>query len=163
MPDDSHRDALTRLYDSYARALIVFFQRRVGDPELAVDLMSETFTSAIERLDQFRGSPETQLSGWIWSIAREVLSEHERQEAISGGSEDPADDEVLREALSKRLDLIPEEQREALRLRVIDHLSYREVAARLQITSSAARSRVERARRALRQLLDFDLENGHGR
>ncbi len=172
-------DALTRLYDRYARALIVFFQRRVEDPELAVDLMSETFTIAIERREQFRGQSEAQLSGWLWSIARSVLGEHERHDAVVSRNterlgferraltdreieriEELAESEQLGKAVAKRLDLLPQDQREAVRLRVVEGLPYDEVAARLQITTSGARSRVERSLHQLRHLLNFDFDEG---
>ncbi|HTT95566.1 MAG TPA: sigma-70 family RNA polymerase sigma factor [Solirubrobacterales bacterium] len=169
-------DDLTRLYDRTARTLIVFFQRRVEDPEAAVDLTSETFTIAAERYSQFRGETDRELSGWLWSIARTVLSEHERhREVVSrrGGIladerraltdaeieriEELAETAELRDEVERRLELLPEDQREAVRLRVVEDLPYEEVAARLRITSSGARSRVERGLRRLRRQLDLDL------
>src|SRR5262249_50276162 len=74
-------DDFTRLYRRNAQTLVLFFQRRVHDPELAIDLMSETFTTAIDRQEQFRGSSETELSGWLWAIARSTLRDHERRDA----------------------------------------------------------------------------------
>src|ERR1700749_546300 len=71
---------LTRLYERTARPLLVFFQRRVDDPEVAVDLMSDCFTIALERRHQFRGEDDDALSGWLWSIAQSVLREYERRE-----------------------------------------------------------------------------------
>ncbi len=175
-------DALTRLYDRYARTLVVFFHRRVDDPELAIDLMSETFTIATERFSQFRGETDRELSGWLWSIARTVLTEHDRHRevvsrrsrGIGGERRALVDEEIerieelaanaeLREEVARRLDTLPEEQVEAVRLRIVDGLPYEEIAARLEITSSGARSRVERALRDLRFLLQLDLGEGDGR
>jgi len=78
MPLDSAD--LTRLYRRYAASLLVFFQRRVDDPEVAVDLMSDCFTIALERRAQFRGEGDDALSGWLWSIAQSVLREYERRD-----------------------------------------------------------------------------------
>lgn len=174
-------DAITRLYDGYARTLVVFFNRRVGDAEVAIDLMSETFTIATERFDQFRGESDQELSGWLWSIARTVLYEHQRhQEVVArrskgiGGErraltdaeieriEDLAASAQLREAVAELLEVLPDEQREAVRLRVVEGLPYEEVAARLRITDSGARSRVERALRQMRTLLGPDLDGWEG-
>ncbi len=69
----------TALYRRYAQSLLVFFQRRVHDPELALDLMSELFATALDRRAQYRGSEESELSGWIWAIARSTLRDHERR------------------------------------------------------------------------------------
>src|SRR5262249_50048415 len=71
---------LTRLYERTARPLLVFFQRRVDDPEVALDLMSDCFTIALERRHQFRGEGDDALSGWLWSIAQSVLREYERRD-----------------------------------------------------------------------------------
>lgn len=168
-------DAITRLYDRHARTLVVFFNRRLGDPELAIDLMSETFTIATERFSQFRGETDSELSGWLWSIARTVLDEHQRhlevvarrgeilgreRRALSDAEieriEDLSASAELREQVGKVLDSLPGEHREAVRLRIVEGLSYEEVAARLQITSSGARTRVERSLLQLRAMLGTD-------
>jgi RNA polymerase sigma-70 factor, ECF subfamily len=168
---------LSRLYERQARPLLVFFQRRVDDPEAAVDLMAECFTIALERRDQFRGEGEEALSGWIWSIAQSLLSEHERREgsrrrwagrlgrerrALSDSEieriEDLAASRSIREAVARNLGRLPEDQREAVRLRVVEGLPYSEVAGRLGLTASGTRTKVTRAMRTLRGMLDGEGE-----
>lgn len=167
----------SRLYRRYAQSLLVFFQRRVEDPELATDLMADTFTMALDRREQFRGSSEQELSGWLWSIAQSRLREHERRGEVARrgalrlGRERRAlgDEEIerieelaelaqLREAAARRLGDLPAEQREAVRLRVLEDLPYEQVAARLGLTVEATRARVSRA---LRQLA-IDLKDDPG-
>jgi RNA polymerase sigma-70 factor, ECF subfamily len=169
-------DELTALYRRHARALLVFFQRRVDDPELATDLMSDTFTSALERREQFRGTTPSELSGWLWAIAQSTLREHERRgDAARRGArrlgrerraltdreleriEELASSETLRAAVARNLELLPAEQREALRLRVVEGLPYAEIARRLGLTASGTRTRVTRAIRDLRRMLDREL------
>ena len=170
-------EGLTRLYERYARSLLAFFQRRVHDPELAVDLMADTFTTALERREQYRGMDDEQLSGWLWSIAQSILRDHERRgETARRGArrlgrerreltdqeieriEELASSENLRAAVGRSLDRLPEEQREAVRMRVIDGLPYSEIAARLGLTESGTRTRVTRAMRHLRGMLERDFE-----
>lgn len=169
------RAELTRLYERHARSLLVFFQRRVDDPELAVDLMSDTFTLALERAPQFRGETDEQLSGWLWSIAQSVLRENERRdESARRGArrlgrerraltdreieriEELAATEPLRRAVARSLDRLPAEQREAVRLRVVEGLSYSQVATHLGLTPSGTRTRVTRAMRHLRGMLEAE-------
>jgi RNA polymerase sigma-70 factor (ECF subfamily) len=157
-----------RLYRRHAQSLLVFFQRRVHDPELATDLMADTFTTALDRRAQFRGQSPQELSGWLWSIAQSTLREHERRgEAARRGAkrlgrdrralsdreieriEELAGLAELREAAARRLAELPAEQREAVRLRVLDGLPYEQVAARLQVSVQVARTRVSRALRQL--------------
>jgi RNA polymerase sigma-70 factor, ECF subfamily len=175
------REDLKRLYERYARTLLAFFQRRVDDPDLAVDLMSDTFTTALERRGQYRGMTDEQLSGWLWSIAQSTLRAHERRgEAARRGArrlgrerreltdleieriEELASSRNLRAAVARSLDRLPEEQRDAVRMRVIEGLSYMEIAQRLGLTASGTRTRVTRAMRDLRGMLERDFEREEG-
>lgn len=172
---------LKRLYERYARSLLSFFQRRVNDPELAVDLMSDTFMLALERREQFRGLTDKQLSGWLWMIGQSVLREHERRgEALDRNArrlgrerreltdreieriEDLAATENLRAAVARSLERLPSDQRDAVRLRVVEGLSYAEIAKRLGITASGTRTRVTRAMREMRKMLEPELEREEG-
>lgn len=165
-------DDLAGLYRRYARALLVFFQRRVADPELATDLMADTFTTAMERRAQYRGSTDRELSGWLWAIARSTLREHERHEdSVTRGArrlgaerraltdeeiervEDLAANEETRRVVADAMERMPASQAAALRLRVLEHVPYEEIARRQGLTESAARVRVVRALRHLRSLL----------
>jgi RNA polymerase sigma-70 factor, ECF subfamily len=168
---------LTGLYERAARPLLVFFQRRVDDPEVAVDLMSDCFTIALERRHQFRGSDDDALSGWLWSIAQSVLREYERRDESARRSarrlgrerrtltdkeieriEDLAASRSLRDAVARSLDRLPKDQREAVRLRIVEGLPYSEVAARMGLTPSGTRTRVTRAMRTLRGMLEGEGE-----
>jgi RNA polymerase sigma-70 factor, ECF subfamily len=168
---------LTRLYERSARALLVFFQRRVDDPEVAVDLMSDCFTIALERRDQFRGEGDEALSGWLWAIAQSVLREFERRDksaqfwarrlgrerrALTDKEmeriEELAASQSIREAVARDLDRLPADQREAVRLRVIEGLPYADIAARLGLTASGTRTMVTRAMRTLRGMLEGEGE-----
>ena len=174
-------DELTRLYQRHARALLGYFQRRVGNAEIATDLMADTFTTALERRLQFRGETESELSGWLWRIGQSVLRDWERRdETAQRGArrlgrerraltdqeieriEELAGTEPLRAAVARSLDRLPADQRDAVRLRVIDGLSYDEIASRLGITASGTRTKVTRAMRDLRGMLEQDFRREEG-
>jgi RNA polymerase sigma-70 factor, ECF subfamily len=157
-----------RLYRRMAGVLLVFFQRRVHDAELATDLLAETFATALDRRAQFRGSDESELSGWLWAIARSTLRDHERREATERAAtrrlkverraltdreieriEDLAGIRELREAVAAGMADLPPDHRDAVAMRVLEDLSYTEIARRLDITPSGARTRVSRGLRIL--------------
>jgi RNA polymerase sigma-70 factor, ECF subfamily len=161
-------DDFTRLYRRDAQNLLLYFQRRVHEPELAADLLAQTFELAIRGGQAFRGSSESEISGWLWSIARNVLSEQERRARSEQGRarrleraritlsdreieriEELAGLAELREAVRKRLAVLPDEQREAVRLRVLEDVPYQEIATRMSTTAEVARARVSRGLRAL--------------
>ena len=167
-------DGIARLYRRTAQTLLVFFQRRVHDAELATDLLAETFATALDRREQYRGSDATELSGWLWAIARSTLRDHERREATERAAagrmrverraltdreieriEELAGIAQLRTSAAARLAELPPDQRTAVRLRVLEDLPYLEVAERMGTTVAGARTHVSRGlRRLSRELRD---------
>lgn len=166
MPLDS--DELARLYRRYAQQLLLFFQRRVRDPEVATDLVADTFTIALERRAQFMGMSATELSGWLWAIAQSRLRDHERhgevvtrierrlgreRRALTDREieriEELAGIEQLREAVREQMESLPEDRREVLQLRVIENLPYSEIAVRLGLNVETVRMQVSRTLRQL--------------
>jgi len=171
----------TRLYRRHAPALLVFFQRRVHDPEVATDLLADTFAIAIERAWQFRGRDDRAAGGWIWQIAQSVLRNHQAREtterrgrtrlelqrrALTDGEieriEELAGLEQLRVALQKHLEKLPSEQEEAVRLRVVDGLTYRQIGELLGVDVQNARARVSRGLRRLSGALATEHRAWHG-
>ena len=160
-------------YRAHARPVLIFLARRTYDPETALDLTAETFARAFEARRRFRGTTDEETAAWLFGIARNVLSRHlrrggaERRALARLGVEVPSlepDDivrivelaglEELRGTVARELGALPEENREALRLRVVEELSYDDVAQRLAITEPAARARVSRGLRTLSHALD---------
>lgn len=102
MPRELDPDALGALYRVYAKTLLVYFTRRCYDPQLALDLVGETFARAYARRGRFRGESLEEAEGWMWGIARHVLQDAlrrgraERRSLARLGVEPPrlADDEL---------------------------------------------------------------------
>jgi RNA polymerase sigma-70 factor (ECF subfamily) len=166
-------DDFTRLYRRHAQSLLLYFQRRVHEPELARDLLAETFESAIAGGPGFRGDTEEALSGWLWSIARNTLAEQRRRECsesararrMGRGHAALSDREIerveelagiarLRDEVSYRLSELPPDQGEAVRLRVLEDLSYEEIASSMNTSVETARARVSRGLRTLNVVLE---------
>jgi RNA polymerase sigma factor (sigma-70 family) len=153
-----------RLYREQARAVLAYALRRVDNPEDAADVVAETFLVAWRRLDEVPfGGSETL---WLYAVARRVTANLRRAEGRRGRlaerlveslrSESVADsvaDGEAAEALRAMRDL-GEEDRELLLLVSWEELSPGEAAKVLGISSLAARSRLHRARRRLRALLE---------
>jgi RNA polymerase sigma factor (sigma-70 family) len=148
-----------------------FIARRVGT-DLAEDLAAEAFATAYRRrasYDPDRGS----LRSWIFGIAANLVRGHWRDEQqlleldarlADGGTasfDDDADSRVVAAALAPRiagaLAALNARQRDVLLLHAWAGLSHEEIAAALGIANGTARSRLSRARAALRAGLgDFD-------
>jgi RNA polymerase sigma-70 factor, ECF subfamily len=174
-------DEFTNVYRTNAEAMLLFFQRRLHDPEQATDLLAETFAVAIERADQFRGESADQLAAWVWAIARSLLSGAERRGSVerryaeqlgierrelrrgeAERIEELAGLAVLRDQILELLDTLPPPQRDAVRLRMIEELDYEELAETLGVSQQTARARVSRGLRALRRQLEWGSEQQQG-
>ena len=164
--------AFRELYDRWAERLLAYFYRRVFDPEVAADLLAETFAVAFERRHRFRdmGRPG---SAWLFGIAQKKLAHWVRHRAAEQravrrlGIVVPAlDDESIariealadvaahREALTEALGRMTDLERDAVRLRVLEELDYRTIAARLGCTEGTARGRVHRGLTRLARLME---------
>jgi RNA polymerase sigma-70 factor (ECF subfamily) len=170
------------LYDRHARELLGFFTRRTRDPHLALDLLSETFLAAFEHRGQCRAESEGEAAAWLHRIAANQLAAHYRHGAIERRATErlaatlraPSAEELsvierLAEAdedgaLTKALAGLSEDQRVAVRARVLDERSYEAVSRELGVSQQAARARVSRGLRALRRAVAGDPgRSGHGR
>lgn len=130
--------------------------------------MGETFAVAFEKRSRFRGTTEEEAVGWLYAICKTVIHHHfrrsdaERRALARLGVEVPAiDDEerhrieelaglaALHHSVIGAVDRLPVEQREAVRLRIVEDLSYPAIAARLGVAETAVRARVSRGLRSL--------------
>ena len=165
---------LSELYTEHAERILVFLARRCVDPEVAVDLTAETFAEALASRHRFRGTTDDEALGWLFGIARHQLGTYLRRgkaeqravrrlgirlPALSADDvariEELADLREIRDALRRQFDRLSADQREALRLRVIEELPYPEVAQRLDVSEDAARARVSRGLRQLAASVDL--------
>jgi RNA polymerase sigma factor (sigma-70 family) len=153
-----------RLYREQGRAVLAYALRRVDDPEDAADVVAETFLVAWRRLDEVPIGASERL--WLYAVARRVTANVRRAEGRRSRLAERLV-EALRtefetdrraggeaaEVLRAMADL-GEDDRELLLLVSWEDLSPGEAARVLGISSLAARSRLHRARRRLRGLMD---------
>jgi RNA polymerase sigma-70 factor (ECF subfamily) len=146
----------------------------LGNRDEALDLSQDVFLRVFRTLPHFRG--HSQLRTWIYRIvvnqarnrqrwwrrrhrASQVsLDQHLETHAEPSGNPQVAPDNVLAQKrlasqLRRALDALPFDQRSVIVLREIDGLSYDEIAFSLGVTLGTVKSRLTRARRALRDVL----------
>jgi RNA polymerase sigma factor (sigma-70 family) len=166
-------DAFMEFYGREREAVTVFTARRTFDVSVAADLTAETFALALTSWSRLRGRSEEEARAWLFTVARRQVSRYFRRSKIEMratqrlGIRVPQihDDDVaaieeragladLRASVRAELERLSAEQREALRLRIVEERSYEEVAVALGISEQAARARVSRGLRALAQSLE---------
>jgi RNA polymerase sigma factor (sigma-70 family) len=150
------------LFERHAEPMLAFFVRRTLDVEAAAELVAETFAEGFSSRRRYR---EQDVDGvaWLYGIARHLLSRYFRTGAVEARArrrllmperhvgvedydriEELIDVEDLADDVRAALAELPQDQREAISLRVVDGRSYREVAETLGCTEVAARARVSR-------------------
>jgi RNA polymerase sigma-70 factor (ECF subfamily) len=168
MPLDAND--LAQLYDRHAAELLAFFVRRTFEPEVAVDLLAETFAAAFTDRSQFRGQADGTARSWLFAVGRRRLLDFYRRGYIERRAltrlgverrgltdseydriEDLAASRALREAIGEAFGSPRAAERDVLRLRIVEERTYREVANELGISEQTARARASRALRTLRQ------------
>lgn len=147
------------LEDHYER-LRRFVRSRVSNREEADDIVQEVCLRAVRRMDTIRD--DTRVESWLFQIARNAIIDHyRRSRPVDPLPELLIDDDEVE--LSEGADLsrclpglfsgLAEPDRQALQLTAIDGIKQRELAEHLGISLSGAKSRVQRARKRLKELI----------
>jgi RNA polymerase sigma factor (sigma-70 family) len=157
-------DGFSLFYRRHVDAILRYHARSTHNAEAAADLTAETFAAALDAKRRFKagGAPAR---AWLFGIAAKKLADYRRK----GYAEDrarrrlgmervePTDADLRRiDAMAGDVGVVslinelPDDQRDAVRARVLDERGYEEIAAELHITTAGVRQRVSRGLAALR-------------
>jgi RNA polymerase sigma factor (sigma-70 family) len=159
-------EAFTVFYERHVDVVLAFLRRRTSSPEVAADLMAETFAAALLALHANTAPGQLEVPvAWLLGIARNKLFESYRRGKVEAAAReklgleplvlDDSDlalvDELSETDLVNQLaDLLPPDQLQALRARVIDEREYDDIARDLHCSEAVVRKRVSRALSTLR-------------
>lgn len=162
-------EAFGLLFDRHGDAVFGFFARRVPRAEVP-DLVAETFRVAFDGRHRFDGA-RVRARPWLYGVATNVLRHHLRSarrehaahlrlvapvgasdavDAVAAAVDAAAEWPAVAAALAALAPI----DREALLLLAWEELSYADIAAAVGVPVGTVRSRVNRARRQLRELVD---------
>ncbi len=172
------QDAFAQLLELHQNKVYGLTLRLVGSPEDAMELTQETFFNAWRGLPNFHA--DSKFSTWLYRLATNAAIDFLRREKRRKGlstiplSTDDDSDRVLdipdqrftpqsqlerqelQEAVHRGLGQLSDEHRQVLVLRELNGLSYTEIAQVLSIEEGTVKSRIFRARLALRKILLAD-------
>jgi len=158
------RAAFARLVERYWDRLYRWLYHLTRDRYTAEDLTQETFLKALAAIRSFR--PGSNFRAWLFRIGHNNFVNQKRSDRRTkhplpedmagpetGGPEVAAENREAIEAINKAIANLPADFRAALMLRVVEGLSFREVAKVLGTTEETARWRVFKARQKLLKVL----------
>lgn len=159
-------EGFTALYRRHVRGLLGHLVVLTADPDVAADLMAETFASALvsrSKFDPSRGSAKA----WLFGIAHNKLAEYRRRgyaelralrrlgiERAEPSDADRADIEYLAGVAAVELiDELSDDQQRVVRARVLEDRAYTEIAGQLNLSEQVVRKRLSRGLAVLRKRL----------
>jgi len=150
------RAAFDELFARYRNPLYGFFQRRLATAARAEDLTQETFLAVIRAASHYE--PKAPFRTYLYAIAMKLLFAERRKQARAGLAQ-PLELSVFQESdaalwVRQAIEKLDDREREILMLREYEQLSYDEIATLLALPLNSVRSRLFRARIALKQLLE---------
>lgn len=169
------REAFTALMELHQAKVYNLALRMTGSPEDAADLSQEAFLNAWRGLPSFQG--DSAFSTWLYRLTSNACIDFLRREkrrqnvdsalSLDDGETDLAsvipdrapspqavlEGKELKEAIRQGLEQLSEEHRQVLVLREVTGLSYAEIAKVTGLEEGTVKSRIARARLALRNIL----------
>jgi RNA polymerase sigma-70 factor, ECF subfamily len=177
------RAAFAQLVRRHQTALFNFALRQVRIPQVAEDVVQETFVRVVQNAADFKH--EARFTTWVYTITRNLCIDHLRKRALrkhpsldeSRGEEgdgptlgeqtaDPrasvereATGTELKERIARAVDQLPDEQREVFLMREIANLPFKEIAEITSVPENTVKSRMryalERLQEALAEYEDY--------
>ena len=157
------RDAFATLIQRYSDPLYRHALGMTGSPDVAEDILQQSFIKAYHHLAEVRGRFDAWLfrivangcKDWLKNIRRTHVSHEEDDQPSSYATPDEdLDRSELRRDLDHSLAQLPSSLREAFVMKHVEGRSYEEMADLLGTTVGALKMRVHRAREALQALLE---------
>jgi RNA polymerase sigma-70 factor (ECF subfamily) len=152
------RPAFEELFERYRGPLYGFFRRRLNGDQRAEDLTQETFLAVIRGANRY--TPSALLRTYLYGIAMNLLAAERRKQFRDSPPGEIAPEPATREApdsvlwIRQALEKLDDSEREILMLREYEQLSYAEIADLQSLPVNTVRSRLFRARIALKEYLE---------
>jgi RNA polymerase sigma-70 factor (ECF subfamily) len=149
-----------KIWNDYQVPLKQFIAKRVSDRMLAEDLLHDTFARIHVRLHTLKD--ETKIESWVFQVARNVIADHWREsrdrhfiDIWSLPIEEPPlrREKKFNRCLKELMEKLPSRYRQAIEQVDMNGLSQLQLAEKLRISYSGAKSRVQRARQLLHGLM----------
>lgn len=153
---DERTRVLEVLYCGAGPRLLRYLQRHATDAGVAEELLQDTFVAAAKDFDGLQAAINQE--AWLFGIAKNLLRNRARRARLLGRAtlnmELTAPQTVMDpriDAMREEIQKLPEAQREAITMRLVDELSYEQIAEATGVPTGTVRSRIHHAVQRLRR------------
>ncbi len=167
------QNAISRLIGRHSRRVKSYIQMMVKDHDLAEDIFQETFIKAVRVIDEGRYADHGKFLSWVLRIAHNQVIDHFRnrkqEKAVTESdagynvlgtlkfAEQTIEDILIGEQIERDVRALvgqlPEEQREVVRMRYFEGLSFKEIAEQTGVSINTALGRMRYALMNLRKMI----------
>ena len=173
MYQQGNREAVSQLLERHARRVRDYVRMLVKDNDVADDLTQEVLIKVVKVLDEGRYTDKGRFQPWLLRIAHNrVLDYFRAQKQVKTVSESSAGFDILgsknfaepsiedrlvseqqAEAVRQLIELLPAEQREVVKMRYYEGLSFKEIAEHTGVSINTALGRMRYALINMRQMI----------
>jgi len=153
-----------QVWEAFHLPLRQFIRKRLSDEATTEDVLQEVFLKIHQHIETLKDTKK--LESWVYQITRNaIIDSYQRKEKqtetldgpeMADMTEDLPDDDIVTElfpAVRTMVKSLPEQDRQALILTEYQGLTQKEFGERMGLSFSGAKSRVQRAREKLKQML----------
>ncbi|MBQ8863408.1 MAG: sigma-70 family RNA polymerase sigma factor [Rikenellaceae bacterium] len=168
-----NRNAISKLIESHRKRVYDYINMMVKDGDVAEDICQETFIKVVRFIDNGRYTDNGKFLSWVLRIAHNQVIDYFRQnkqaakvtEADAGFdllgtlkfSSDSVEDRMVSAQIAgdvrKLIDHLPDEQREVVRMRYFNDMSFKDIAEQTGVSINTALGRMRYALINLRKMI----------
>ncbi|MFO7723586.1 MAG: sigma-70 family RNA polymerase sigma factor [Bacteroidales bacterium] len=168
-----NRQSLETIIRRHRKRVYAYIYMLVKDHQLAEDLFQDTFMKVIHKLKSGKYNEEGKFLQWVMRIAHNLIIDHFRREkriTMIGPTDEfdifntiktydlPYEHTIMKEQLHKQLrsliELLPPEQKEVLKMRHYQEMSFKEIAEETDVSINTALGRMRYALINLRKMIE---------
>ncbi len=143
--------AFTTIVRKYRPLLVKFCYKQTKNIQISEDIVQESLTKSYFKIKSFEG--RSSFKNWLFKITINTLRNKMRSNSrtfisldklnfisVSSASEEKLSEKQLQELLLSEMNMLPEKQQQALKLRVLEDLSFKEISERMNCPYDTAKA-----------------------
>ena len=153
---------INKIWEEFSLPLKVFIGKRISNAQDVDDVLQDIFLKIHNNADSIKD--DTKIHAWVYRITRNAVIDYYRKKAavemvelpddlINESAEDLSANSEIAACLKNMIDSLPEKYKEAVILTEFQNLTQKELSEKMGLSLSGAKSRVQRGRKKLKQML----------